>query len=166
MDDRLDVLVDVMVDVLASDSGSDAVGVLTLDASRGVLVLGPLSIEALLHLGSIVVLVRTLLSRTEVVVMLLGQDFPVVYGLLGGVVVVLVDFAVDGCGGLFMLRLVDGLLLNGWRNLLLDGRVVMTVPGSKQSQHCCSSTSGLKFTYTSFFTEFLAASMLGWCDVS
>ena len=69
--------------------------------------------------------------------MLLGKGFLMMDGLLRGVVMVLMDLAVDGCRCLLMLRAVDSLLLDGWCNLLVDRRVVMAILRADEWRQCC-----------------------------
>ena len=57
---------------------------------------------------------------------LLRQDLAIFYWLDRCVVVILVNFAVNGSLCLFMTLLDDVLLDNGWRNLLMNCSVMMT----------------------------------------
>lgn len=43
-----------------------------------------------------------------------------------GVIVILVDLAVDSCGGFFMALFGDGLVYNGRSNFFMYSRVMMT----------------------------------------
>jgi hypothetical protein len=126
LDDGLDSLVDVVVVVLASDDRVDLTSGLAVNASGGVYVTSPLGGKALLDIVVVVVLVATVLNGDDIVVVLLGEDLTVGHGLLGGVVVILVNLLVNGRGVLLVLLLLDGLVLDGRGNLLVDGGVVVT----------------------------------------
>lgn len=103
---------------------------LALDFRLRVLILGLLGSQTLLHLVGIVVLVATLLRGQEVVMVLLWQGLLLVYRLLRRVVMVLVDFAVDGCGCLLVLRAIDGFLLHGRCYLFVYGGIVVAILGA------------------------------------
>ena len=74
----------------------------------------------------IAVLVVTFLNRNDVVLMLFRENFTVVHGLNGGMVMVLVNLAVDGSGSLFVTLLDDSLVHNCGSNLLVNGGVMVT----------------------------------------
>jgi len=122
---RLDGLVDVVVDVLAGNDGLDGSRVLTLDADGLVLKFGRLLREVTLVLLLVVVLEFAVLDGDDLVVVLLRQDLLMCDGLDGGVVVVLVDLAVESGGNVLVLGLVDGLVGHGGGDGLVDGGVVV-----------------------------------------
>ena len=126
LDHRLDGLVDVVVLVLASNNGCDVAGGGTLDSLDGVTVLGTLLCKASLNLVVAAVLVAAVLDGDDVVVVLLGEDLTVEHGLLSGVVVVLVNLLVDGGDVLLVLLPLDGLVLDGRGDLLVNSSVVLT----------------------------------------
>lgn len=125
--DRLDRLVDVMMHMLATDGRGSAAGVLALNARLCIFVLILLGSKTLLHPAGIIVLVGTFLCRQEIVMVLLWERLLVVHWLLSGVVVILVNLTIDRSGLLVMLRAVDGFLLDRWRDLLVDGCVVVAI---------------------------------------
>lgn len=63
----------------------------------------------------------------DVVVVFFGEDFTVVDGLDDGLVVGVVDFAVDGGGAVGGLLVVDLFVLYGCVNALFNGGVVVAV---------------------------------------
>lgn len=126
LDDRLDGLVDVVVPVLASNDRVDLTSGAAVDASGGVGVASLLLGEASLNLVVVTVLVAAMLDGDDVGVMLLRKDLTVGNRLLSGVVVILVNLLVDSGSVLLVLGLLDGLVLNGRGDLLVDGGVVVT----------------------------------------
>jgi len=126
VDDRLDGLVDVVVDVLAGDDWRDGAGVLALNTLLLVAELGLLDSEAALHIVGVVVLIRTVLDRDNVVVVLLWELSLVVDRLHGGVVVVLVHLLVDSGLDVLVLGAVHGLVSDGRSDLLVDGVIMVT----------------------------------------
>lgn len=117
---------DVVVDVLASNDGSDGVGVCGLADDTLILELGSLASETVLNLPLITVLVGAVLNSDQVVGVLLGEDLAVGHGLDRGVVVVLVDFFVDGSDDLLVLSAVDGLVQDSRGDGLVDGGVMVS----------------------------------------
>jgi DUF917 family protein len=75
--------------------------------------LGLFGCEALLNMVVIAVLDVPVLDADTVVRVLFGEDLAVLNGLDGGVVVVLVHFAVDGRCSVFMAGRSDRLVLDG-----------------------------------------------------
>ena len=117
--------VNVVVNVLASNDWGDGVG-LFLVHSAVALELSRFLFEAGFDSLGIAMLMVTLLDGDDVVMMFLGKDFTVKDGLNGGVVMVLMDFTVDGGRGLFVTLLDDVLVHDGGSNLLVDGGVMVT----------------------------------------
>ena len=76
--------------------------------------------------GVITVVDLTGLSGGDAVGVLLGKNLTILDGLDRGVVVVDVDFLVDGGLGLLDARLLDSLLDDGRSDLLVDGRVLVS----------------------------------------
>ena len=126
LDHGLDGLVDVVVLVLASNDGCDLAGGGTLNLLDGVHVASTLLGKAGLDLVVVAVLVAAVLDGDDVGVVLSGEDLLVEDGLLSGVVVVLVNLLVDGGDVLLVLLLLDGLVLNGRSDLLVDSGVVVS----------------------------------------
>lgn len=87
----------------------------------------------------IAVLVVTLLDRDDVVLMLFRENFTVVHGLDRGMVMVLVNLAVDGSGSLFVTLLDNSLVHNCGSNFFVNGGVMMTslVPVKRLSVTGC-----------------------------
>ena len=126
LDHGLDSLVNVVVLVLASNNRSDLAGGGTLNLLNGVGVASTLLSKAGLNLVVAAVLVAAVLDGDDVVVVLLGEDLLVEHRLLGGVVVVLVNLLVDGRDVLLVLLPLNGLVLDGRSDLLVNGGVVLT----------------------------------------
>lgn len=131
LNDRLDRLVDVVVHMLSGNGRRSAGGLLALHPLRGVLVLSGFGSKALLHLARIVVLIRPLLRRQGVMMVLLGQCLLIVHWLLSGVVMVLVDFPIDGGRVLIMLCPVDSLLLHRRSYFFVDFRIMLAILGDE-----------------------------------
>jgi len=128
--------VDVVVDVLAGNDGSDAAGVLALDALAGVAELSLLGLETGLDVIGAVVLDLAVLDGDDVVVVLLLKLLLVLHGLHRGVVVVLVNLLVNRGLHILVLSAVDGLVRDGRGDLLVDGGVVVTGLGH-EVLNCC-----------------------------
>ena len=128
-------LVNVMVNVLTSNDWGDGVG-LFLVHSAVALELSRFLFEAGFDSLGIAMLMVTLLDGDDVVMMFLGEDFTVKDGLNGGVIMVLMDFTVDGGRGLFVTLLDDVLVHDGGSDLLVNGGVMMTglVPVKESGQ--------------------------------
>lgn len=111
------------MDMLASDGWLNALAHLgcTLDASA--LELTSLLFETRLDGSRVTVVVFTGLHSGHVVLVLFREDFTVLNRLDGGVVVVLVDLAVDGFLHILVTRLYDLLLDDSGSNLLVHSGV-------------------------------------------
>jgi hypothetical protein len=109
--------------MFACDDGVGGRRVLRLADRAGVFELGLLSGEAVFDVGVIAVLDVLVLDAGHLVGVLFWKDLAVLDGLDGGVVVVLMDFAVDGRGGLLMARGSYMLLLNSRVNCLVGVRL-------------------------------------------
>ena len=142
LDHRLNGLVDVVVLVLASNNGCDVAGGGTLDSLDGVTVLGTLLCKASLNLVVVAVLVAAVLNGNDVLVVLGRKNLLVEDRLLGGVVVILVDLLVDGGDVLLVLLPLDGLVLDGRSDLLVNSGVVVSrlghevLDGGLSRVHC------------------------------
>lgn len=101
------------MNVLAGHGGALRGGVLDVAHVTGVLELGLLGSEALLHVIIVAVLDVAMLDPGQLVAVLLGEDLAVLDGLDGGVVVVLVHLAVHGRLDVLMLRAGDVLVGDG-----------------------------------------------------
>ena len=113
LDDGLDVLVNVVVDMFACNDGVGGGSVLSLADVASVLELGVLRGESLLDVVVIAMLDVAVLDADHVVRVLLREDFLVLDGLDGGVVVVLVDLAVNSGGDIFVVGATDVLVGHG-----------------------------------------------------
>lgn len=127
VDDGLNGLMDMMMDMLASNGRLGSSGMLSLNPFDGILVLRLLSSKRLLHLIGTVMFEVSVLNADEVVVMLLRQNFSVIDGLDGSVVVILMNLLVDCGSHTILLVASDGLVLDGGSYSLVDGRVVVAI---------------------------------------
>lgn len=84
-----------MMNMLAFDSWGRRSSVSCLMSCAGVSETGSLTFELLFGLTNVVMLELSLLNRAHVVGVLLWEDFLVLDGLDGGVVVVLMDLTVN-----------------------------------------------------------------------
>jgi hypothetical protein len=109
---RLDILVNVVVHMLACDGGGGRGRMLRLVDCAGIFELGLFGGETFLDVGVVAVLDVAVLDAGHLVGMFFWENLAVLDRLDGGVVVVLVDFSVDGCGGF--------LVSSGSYMLLLD----------------------------------------------
>lgn len=125
VDDGLDRLVDVVVNVLTSDRGGNRLSVTLGALSTLVTELGGLGLETVGNISVVAVLNLAVLDSAKVVVVCLGKDLTVLDGLDRGVVVVLVDFLVNGSLHVLMAFSVDGLVGDGRGNLLVNSGVVV-----------------------------------------
>jgi hypothetical protein len=98
----LDILVDVVVHMLACDCGSGRRAVLCLANCVGILELGLLSCKAVFNVGVVAVLDVAVLDTSHLVSFFFWKDLTVLNGLDSGVMVVLMDFSIDSCGGLLV----------------------------------------------------------------
>ena len=107
VDNRLHSLVDVVVDMLAFDSGSSGGGVPGFVRRGGVFKLGRLLLESQAS-GMLVVMLELPVGDTfHLMVVLFGEHFLMLDWLDGGVVVVLMDFAVNSLLSFFMMCRFD-----------------------------------------------------------
>jgi len=120
-----------VVDVLAADGGSDTLALgLVLDDTL-ITELGLLLDKVLLD-GVVVTVVKlTVLDGTQLGSVCLGEHCAVLHGLDGAVVVVLVDFLVDGGHDLLVSVRLHGLVDNSWGNSLMDSGVMVAGAGSE-----------------------------------
>lgn len=126
LDHGLDSLVNVVVLVLACNDGGDFASSGTLDLLDGIAVASTLLGKTSLDLVVVAVLVAAVLDRDDVLVVLGRKNLLVDDRLLGGVIVILVDLLVDGGDILLVLLPLDGLVLDGRSNLLVNSGVVMS----------------------------------------
>lgn len=93
--------------------------------------------------------------------MLLGNNFLVLDGLNGSVVVVLMDLLVDGSGHILMLGAVHVLVSNAGSNLLMNRGVMVTslAPVSFVSISCQRAWTG-KVPYMNSLTADLASEVM------
>ena len=107
VDNRLHSLVDVVVDMLAFDPGSSGGSVPGFVRGGGVFELGRLLLESRSS-GLQVVMFELLMGNIfHLMVVLFGEDFLVLDWLDGGVMVVLMDFAVNSLLSFFMMYRFD-----------------------------------------------------------
>ena len=111
---------DVVVDVLACNRGVGRRGMLRLSDGPLVLELCLLGLKALTDVVVIAVLDVAVLDAGEVVRVLFWKNLTVLDWLHGGVVVVLVDFAIDGCLSIFVLGAGYVFVLDGGVDSLLE----------------------------------------------
>lgn len=136
LDNGLDGLVDVVVDVLSANSGGNtlAMGGFLNAALVGkaslVVDQGPLS-----GIG-IAVVKLAVLNSTELSSVLLWENLTVLDGLDSAVVVVLVNFLVDGSVDLLVYVRLDDLVLDSGSNCLVDGGVVVTGAAHEVGDSC------------------------------
>jgi len=127
LNDWLDGLVDVVVDVLASNGwggGGSGSGLADLAGAAELVLLG------LDSLSDVVIVAVTELAGLDadlVVDVLLWEDLLVLDWLDGGVVMILVNLAVNDLLCLLVLGLGDVLVHDGWVDSLADGGVVVTI---------------------------------------
>jgi hypothetical protein len=76
--------------------------------------------EAILHMLVVTVINVAVLDTAHLVAVLFWENFAVLDGLDGGVVMVLVNLAVDRCGHILLSSGSDLLVLNGWVDGLDD----------------------------------------------
>ena len=114
LDNRLDVLMHMVVDMFACNRWSDSGAASRLADDTCVFELGSLVSEVFLDVRVVAVLDLAMVNGSHVVGVLLGEDFLLEDGLHGGVVVVLVHFAVDGCGDVLMMGMGNLLVGHGW----------------------------------------------------
>lgn len=126
LDHGLDSLVNVVVLVLACNDRGDLASGSALDLLDGVAVGSALLGKTSLDLVVVAVLVAAVLNGNDVLVVLGRKNLLVEDRLLGGVVVILVDLLVDGRDVLLVLLPLDGLVLDGRSNLLVNSGVVVS----------------------------------------
>lgn len=115
----------ILVEVLALDGRRAALGLDGVGHDTLVAQLSGLGLQRPLGgLGAAVVKLA-MLRPDDAVLVLLRQDLSVVHGLDSAVVVVLVDFLVDGSLDLLVPGRLDRLVPDLWTDLSLDGGVVM-----------------------------------------
>lgn len=121
----------VVVDMFACNDRCDRMALLGAALGAGALELSTLLLEASLDGSRVPVVKFTVLYGHNVVVVLFGKHLTVLDWLDGGMKVILVDFTINGSGGLFMAVLGDGLLCDSGGNLFVDSGVMMSslVPG-------------------------------------
>jgi len=136
LDDGLNILMDVVVDMLACNGGVGGCGVLGLADSAGIFELGLLGLKALLDVIVIAMLDISMLYASKVVAVLLWENFPVLDGLDGGVVMILMNFAVNGCGDILVVSAGDILVGDRWVNSLVDGGIMLSILG-EETRNCC-----------------------------
>ncbi len=127
VDDRLDVLMNVVVDVLACNSWSRFLNMLRRADVAGVLKLASLPLKLTLDLVVTTVPDLPSLYWSDLLGMSGRCGGLVADWLGGGMVVVLVDLAVDDLLVLVALGLRDVLVLDGWVDGLVDGGVCLAV---------------------------------------
>jgi len=120
VDDWLDCLVDVVVNMLALHSWCGSSGVSCLVGRGGVLELGQLSLQSLACLMFIAVVELFVDDTLHLVGVLLWENLLVLDGLDGGVVVVLVDLAINSLSELLMSGGLDVLAGDSWSDALSD----------------------------------------------
>jgi hypothetical protein len=120
VDDWLDGLVDVMVNMLALNPWGNSCGMFGLVGVGGVLELGSLTLQSLTRLMVVAVVELLVDGIFHHMVMLLREDLLMLDRLDRGVVVVLMDFAVDSLLDLLMASGLDVLAGDSWGDALSD----------------------------------------------
>jgi len=110
--------------------------VLCLADSAAVLELSFLGCESFLDVRVVAVLDVTVFDADHVVGVLFGEDFLVLDGLDGGVVMILVDFTIHGCLNILVVGASDVLIGHSWVDDLVDSGIVLSILG-KESGNCC-----------------------------
>lgn len=113
---------DVVVDVLASNSRVSGRSVLHITDSASVLKLCLFSSELVFDVRIVAVLDVAVLNAGHLVGVLFWEHFAVGDGLNGGVVVVLVHFAVNDCLSVLVLSAGDALVLHSGVHGLQGGQ--------------------------------------------
>lgn len=117
---------DVVVDMLASNHWGNRVGLAGSSLNASITELSRFLFEAGLDGSRITMVVLALLDGNDVVLVGFWEDLTILDGLDGGMEVVLVDLTVDGGLDFLVTCLLDGLVHDGWGNLLVDGGVMVT----------------------------------------
>lgn len=125
LDDGLDGFVDMVVDMLPLHNRRPRRAVLRLLHRLRIPQLARLGAHRPLRAGYIAVVELALDRVGYAVLVLLGERLGGLHRLDRPVVVVLVDFLVDGGGDLFVRGGLDGALLNGGRGFFVNGCVVL-----------------------------------------
>ena len=130
-------LVDVVVNVLAGNDWCNRVGFFCLTRLAAVLELHTLLLEASFDGVWVTMLVLTMLYRDNVVVMLFREYLAVLDWLNRGVVVILVNFAIDGGCCLFVSVFMNCFVGHSWSDLFVNSGVMVTglVPITRSHQH-------------------------------
>lgn len=126
VDDRLDGLMDVVVDVLTRHCRCGSLGVRGIGDDALVLELGSLLCYSPLRLVMVAVVKLAALDGGNIVLVLLGKNFPVLNGLYGMVVVILVNLLLDSGVDFFVLRGLHSLVHDGRLHLFVNSGVVVT----------------------------------------
>jgi len=133
---RLDIFVDVVVHMLACDRGGDRRAVLCLADCVGILELGLLSSKAFFNVGVVAVLEVAMFDIGHLVSVLFWEYLAVLDGLDGSVMVVLMNFSIDGRGGLLVSSGLDSLVLHSGVDFFVDGSFMLSILGEEVS-NCC-----------------------------
>lgn len=88
--------------------------------------LGTLLLKTSFDGFGVTVVMFTMLDRNNVVFVALRKHFAVLYGLNRSMEMILVNFPIDGCLGLFMTMFRYGLLSDSGSDSLMNGGVVVT----------------------------------------
>lgn len=136
MDDRLDSLMDVVMLVLATNGRCDAAASGCWCDNTLVLKLRLFGLQIPLC-GIVVTVVEfAVLYTTQLRSVLFWEDFAVMNWLDCSMIVILVNFPVDGSVDLLMLVRLHSLLLNTGCYCLVDGSIVMTGTANEITD-CC-----------------------------
>jgi len=125
LNNRLNGFVHVVVHMLTSDRRLRGACTGTLNVVCLITISRLFGRKLTLNLIRVIVLVRSVLGWQDVVVVLLREYLRVLYRLLCGMVVILVNLLVDGGCLSLMLFLLDCLLLHCRCDALVDSRLVM-----------------------------------------
>lgn len=116
----------VVMNMLPGDHWGDGMGFLGGCVSTGVLKLQTLLFKPRLYSLGITMYMFTSFYPHDIVTMLFRENFTILDRLNCGMIVILMDLAVNSCGGFFVALFNDSLVYDSWSNCFMYSRVVMT----------------------------------------
>lgn len=125
-------LVDVVVGMFASHGGQGCMALLRSCFGACALELSPFLIQTLFEgsRGVLSVMMLTLLDRDDAMMVFFRQNLTILDWLDCGVIMILMDFSVDGCGHFFVLLLLDVFMGDGRGDLFMNGCVMLSRVGA------------------------------------
>lgn len=136
LDYWLNGFVDVVMYMLASNCWGSSICVVCLANFTGILELCLLGLETLVDVIIVAVMDFTLLNASEVVGMLLWENFLVLDRLDGSVVMILMNFAIHSRGYILVVSRCNVLVLDGRIDALMDGGGVFAIL-VEEVGNCC-----------------------------